>query len=87
MRWRFFRRPPEPPKDPRLTEVELAEVERVLRHSIRTLLRKIWFLDNESKPFLQPEDKVALANEGIEALLEEFTTYMRTKVKPDGTTD
>jgi hypothetical protein len=71
----------------RLTERELAEMEERLRFSLKTLLRKILFIDKETAPFLSDEDKVALANEGIDEVLTEFTEYMRTRVKPDGTAD
>jgi len=80
--WSPFKRRPK--QDDRKTEQELTKIEGFLRHQMQVFVRKVWFVENEGKVF-QKEDKVALANDGIDSLVDDFKVYMRTRVKPDGT--
>ena len=60
-------------------------MENQLRRSLQTFVRKVMFIDKETGRVFEDEDKRALANDGIDALVNEFTDYMRTKVKPNDT--
>ena len=60
-------------------------MENQLRRSLQTFVRKVMFIDKETGRIFEDEDKRALANDGIDALVSEFSEYMRSKVKPDGT--
>jgi hypothetical protein len=83
-----WRRPAPPPSDAAKTDAELSQMEEILRRSIQAFFRKVRFIDTvtkielengEVKELLHEEDKLALANEGIEAVIQDFVEYMRTR--------
>jgi len=82
--------------DGRKTEAELTKLENFLREEMKAFVRKLRFIeeqavvkfdDNTEEAVLNHEDKMALANDGIDAVVKQFSEYMRTRVKSDGTED
>ncbi len=96
--WTWFAAPPPAKPDDGKTEDELAELEDMLRFSIKALLRKSKFLEKESKLVLKEdkdgkpletqevfheEDKLAFLNAGVDAIASDYTEYFRVRVKPN----
>jgi len=73
--------------DERMTELQVKELEALLREGIELLVRKARSIDKEAvvrfedeqMEVLREEDKIVLMNQGIDAVLEEFSAYMRSK--------